>query len=146
MRSYTDPPAEILDYLSYYTGHEAGDSRQLQLAEGRQQGSSILARFESCGDRNTAEELAGTVLYIDSSRLPQLAEGEYYWAELIGLQVVTSAGVSLGQVIRMMETGANDVLVVSGDRERLIPYVAGVVVEQVDLAQSALVVNWDPEF
>ena len=83
---------------------------------------------------------------MDRGQLAALPNGEYYWADLIGLTVTTLSGVSLGRVIRLLETGANDVLVVQGDRERLIPYVFGVIVRTVDLEAGRMVVDWDPEY
>jgi 16S rRNA processing protein RimM len=78
-------------------------------------------------------------------KLP-LNKGEYYWIDLIGLRVVTEEGVELGQVERLLETGANDVLVVQGERERLIPFLIGLVVKQIDLTQGLMMVDWDPDF
>ena len=77
--------------------------------------------------------------------MPDTEEG-YYWVDLIGLEVVTTEEVMLGTVQSMMETGANDVLVVNGDRERLIPWIEGDVVQTVDLEKGSIVVDWDPEF
>ena len=77
--------------------------------------------------------------------LPPLEDGDFYWAELEGLRVVTVEGAELGVVKRLMETGANDVLVVQGERERLIPYVAAVV-RNVDLDSRTIEVDWDKDF
>jgi len=78
--------------------------------------------------------------------LPAPAAGEYYWADLVGLKVVTTEGVELGQVEHMMATGANDVMVVKGERERLLPFLPGRFVNEVDLAGGRIVVDWDPDF
>jgi 16S rRNA processing protein RimM len=84
--------------------------------------------------------------------LPELPSGEYYWYQLEGLDVFTVSGECLGKVHHLMETGSNDVVVVratSGSidqRERLIPYLPDQVVQQVDLDQGRMVVDWDPEF
>ena len=78
--------------------------------------------------------------------MPPLAPGEYYWADLEGLRVVTLDGVELGTVDHLFATGANDVLVVHGARERLLPFVRGTVVVEIDLDARLLRVDWDPEF
>jgi 16S rRNA processing protein RimM len=71
---------------------------------------------------------------------------EFYWADLIGLRVITVGGVDLGRIAQLFETGANDVIVVQGDRERLIPYIWQQVVRDVDLAAGEMRVDWDPDF
>ena len=91
-------------------------------------------------------KLTNALVVIERSELPDTEEDSYYWADLIGLQVVTTDGTELGQVERMMETGANDVVVVSGERERLIPWVKGSVIRSVDLDGRTIVVDWDADF
>jgi 16S rRNA processing protein RimM len=78
--------------------------------------------------------------------MPASDDGRWYWMDLIGLQVVTTGGVALGQVSGLLETGANDVLVVQGDRERLVPFVMDQYVKRVDLDAAVIEVDWDPEF
>jgi 16S rRNA processing protein RimM len=75
-----------------------------------------------------------------------LADGKYYWADLVGLRVVTQSGVELGRVSNLMETGANDVLVVKGDRDRLIPMVMGDYIKNIDLESGQITAEWDPDF
>jgi 16S rRNA processing protein RimM len=75
-----------------------------------------------------------------------LANGKYYWADLVGLRVVTQSGVELGRVSNLMETGANDVLVVKGDRDRLIPMVMGDYIKNIDLESGQINAEWDPDF
>ena len=72
--------------------------------------------------------------------------GEYYWADLVGLRVETVDGVELGRIEQLFETGSNDVIVVQGDRERLVPYIWEQVVREVDLEAGVMRVDWDPEF
>ena len=78
--------------------------------------------------------------------LPLLKENEFYWTDLVGLTVVTVDGVVFGKVVRLLQTGANDVLVVKGDRERCIPYIRPNVVCRVSLQDKLIEVDWDPEF
>ena len=87
----------------------------------------------------------GCDVAVERWRLPDLEDGEFYWTDLVGLRVVTADGVDLGEVERMLETGANDVMVVRGGLERLIPFLRGTVVQSVDVERGAIVVDWHPD-
>ena len=78
--------------------------------------------------------------------LPKTAPGEYYWADLEGLRVCDTAGSTLGHVDHLLETGVHDVLVLDGGPNQLIPFVPGRVVQDVDLKQGVITVDWDPEW
>ena len=78
--------------------------------------------------------------------LPPPKPGEYYWVDLEGLRVETVEGMELGRIDHLFATGANDVLVVRGERERMIPFVQPEVVTGVDFDAGVVVVDWDPEF
>ena len=93
-----------------------------------------------------AEELTGCKIFINPQQLPEPEEGEYYWSDLIGLAVESLQGEPLGVIASMLETGADDVMVLKGDRERLIPFVLGQIVTEVDLANQRMVVDWLPEY
>lgn len=148
--SYTAPLENILHYRPWYL--RAGDAaastpwQKLDVAEGRKQDKGIAVRFEAHHDRDAAQSVLGAEIAVQRDQLPLLAAGEYYWADLIGLKVVTLEGVELGVIDHLMETGSNDVLVVKGERERLIPYIPGQVIHEVDRAHAVLRVDWDPEF
>ena len=143
--SFTDPVENLLDYPDLELGRD-GRWERVRLVEGRRQGEALVARFDECTDRDQAALLVGAELAVTRDRLPAPGQGEFYWADLVGLQVVTTGGVELGRVDHMMATGANDVMVVAGDRERLLPFVPGQFVTEVDLAGGRIVVDWDPEF
>jgi 16S rRNA processing protein RimM len=143
--SFTDPVENLLDYPDLELGRD-GRWERVRLVEGRRQGEALVARFDECTDRDQAALLVGAELAVTRDRLPAPGQGEFYWADLVGLQVVTTGGVELGRVDHMMATGANDVMVVAGDRERLLPFVPGRFVTEVDLAGGRIVVDWDPEF
>lgn len=143
--SYTDPRENILQYDPWYV--RVGDGwREVTLAEGQRHGKTVIARLEGCADRDAAAAWVGHEIGVRRDQLPALEQDEYYWSDLEGLQVETTAGVALGRVSHLLETGANDVLVVRGDRERLIPYVRPDVVVQIDLDAGVIRVDWDPEF
>ena len=143
--SYTRPREAILKYRSWRL-KLAGDWRQFELAEGRRQGLGVVARFERIEDRDAAGRLVGSDIAVERSQLPTLKPGEYYWAELEGLKVVNLEGVELGTVEHLFETGgANDVMVVMGERERLVPYTTQTI-REVDLEHGIIRVDWDAEF
>jgi len=110
------------------------------------QGKGLIAKLEGVNDCNQAEALAGVEIAVASSQLPALAQGDFYWRDLLGLRVFTTDGVDLGIVDHLMETGANDVLVICGERERLVPFIMDQFVLAVDLAERRITVDWDPDF
>lgn len=142
--SHTQPRESILNYSPWYV-REGERWVPRELKGGRRHGKGIVAQLEGCEDRDRARTLLGAEIAITRDQLPKTEEGEYYWSDLIGLEVVTRGGQSLGRVDHLMETGANDVLVVNGERERLIPFIDEVI-ETVDLEGGVLTVDWDPEF
>ena len=110
-------------------------------------------KLKGVDDRDAANLLTNCEIVVDSSQLPQLEEGDYYWKDLMGCQVVTTEGYDLGKVVDMMETGSNDVLVIKanlkdafGIKERLVPFLDGQVIKKVDLTTRSIEVDWDPGF
>ncbi len=142
--SYTQPRENILKYVSWYV-REGDQWVRRSLLKGRRHGKAVVARIEGCDDREQARALIGADIAISREQLPEPERGEYYWSDLMGLEVVTVDGEKLGRVDHLMETGANDVLVVAGERERLIPFIDEVITS-VDLESGCLTVDWDPEF
>jgi 16S rRNA processing protein RimM len=145
VHSDTEPRDNILSYSPWYLERSAGWEPR-RLLDGRRQGKGLVARLQGCDDRDQAAELMGCLIAVPRDRLPALGQDEYYWSDLEGLRVVTADGVDLGQVSHLFATGANDVLVVDGERERLLPYVWDQVILQVDLEAGLIRVDWDPKF
>jgi 16S rRNA processing protein RimM len=143
VHSHTRPREAILNYRPWHIT-VGGTTRKFDVLEGRQQGKGLVARLTGCDDRDAAAELVGAEIAIDATQLPATGEREYYWADLEGLRVVNGAGVELGRVSHLFETGANDVMVVLGERERLIPF-GSAVVKEVDLDSGVIRVDWDAE-
>jgi 16S rRNA processing protein RimM len=143
VHSYTDPREAILNYPDWLI--ELGGRWQPQkVEEGKQHGKTVIARFEGVQDRDAAVEYMNARIGVQRDSLPQTGDGEYYWSDLEGLSVVRKDGNVLGKVAYLLETGANDVLVVQeGDREVLIPFVTGDVVKEVDLAKGEISVDWE---
>ena len=140
--SYTDPREAILDYDRWNL--KKGDAWQTtRVVEGKRHGKSVIARLDGFDDRDAAAELVGRDIAIERDALPNPEDGRYYWSDLEGLQVVHRDGTTLGRVAYLLETGANDVLVTDGDKERLIPFVAGKVILDVDFAAGVITVDWE---
>ena len=114
--------------------------------KGKKQGKLIVAHMTGCDDRNAALEFVNAKIFILKSQLPSLNDGDYYWDDLEGLSVETAEGELLGTVDHLLETGANDVLVLTGDKERLIPFVKDDIVLSVDLDKGVIRVNWQADY
>ena len=148
--SYTDPAEQIFTYQPWVI-YSRNECIPAEVAEWRWQGSKLIARFKHCESRNDADRLAGSEIFVVSEQLAALEENEFYWHELEGLAVRNLPGESLGVVKTLMETGANDVLLVEDERdgvrfERLIPYVWDQVVKQVDIQAGLITVDWFREY
>ncbi len=142
--SHTSPRENIVNYGPWLLDRDG--QRQWLEFSGRVQGRHVVAKLDGIDDRNQAEALAGCELYIRARQLPRLPAGDYYWSELIGLEVETLSAEPLGIVESMLETGADDVMVLSGERQRLIPFVIDEIVREIDLEARRMVVDWSPEF
>ncbi len=142
--SKTSPRENIVSYGPWFL--EQGSELKAVTLTGRLQGKNVLAKLEGVEDRTEAEGLTGCQIFIHPEQLPPLDVGEYYWSDLIGLAVETLQGVPLGVIASMIETGADDVMVLTGERERLIPFAVDQIVREVDLGNQRLVVDWSPEY
>jgi 16S rRNA processing protein RimM len=159
--SFTDPMEAIVEYDPWYIRpekrHTENDNtaawKKVRIKAGKRHAKTVIAKLEHCNDRDTALAYIGYEIAIEQVQLEQdRGENEYYWHELIGLRVINRQGVELGVVDHMMETGANDVVVVTengednNNRERLIPWAMHQTIIRVDLQQGVLEVDWDPDF
>jgi 16S rRNA processing protein RimM len=146
VHSYTEPRENIVSFPTW-TLQRGADQQVERVESGRVHGKNqVVAKLESVTDRDAAEELAGADILVARQSLEPCKDGEYYWTDLEGLRVVTSRGEDLGSVDHLLGTGSNDVMVVRGDRERLIPFIAEQVVREVDLGKGLIVVDWDADF
>lgn len=143
--SYTDPRENIIAYSPWLVNID-GQWQPMKVVAGRTQGKSVVVNLAGYDDRDAAVTLLGKDIAVLRKQLAAPAPGEYYWADLEGLRVVNTAGVEFGVVDHMFQTGANDVVVVKGDRERLIPFVQGEVILKIDLQQGVMEVDWDPDY
>ncbi len=143
--SDTEPSTNILDYGPWRV-RVGGDWVTHTVVQGRPHGHGLVVKLEGLNDRAAAAGLSGAEIAVSRSAMPSPGAQEFYWADLMGAEVVTREGLDLGKVDHLMATGANDVLVVLGERERLIPFVEDQVVVEVDLAAKRITVDWDPEY
>ena len=149
VRSYTDPPGNLLDYGPWQLRGATGTNNPGWVpmeVEAQRHGSGLIARFAGVRDRDAAVDLRGRGIGVSASVLPALEQDEYYWRDLIGAEVVNRAGVRIGEVERLFATPAHDVLVVVDDvGERMIPFVREWVVG-VFSECSRVVVDWQSDW
>jgi len=145
VNAFTALPGNLLDYSPWYLKLKGG-WQAIEPIAGRHHGKGLVVQLKECHDRDAAAALTGTDIGIYRSQLPPVDKDEYYWNDLIGLQVITRGGRLLGVVDQLFETGANDVMVVKGEQECLVPFIKGQVVESVDLETRIIRVDWDPDF
>ena len=145
VQSFTDPESALLRYQPWTLRH-AGVERELDGVKGRVTAKGVNATFPGIEDRDAAQALAGAEIWVPRSRLPKPKPGEYYWVDLEGLEVVNAEGIVLGRVSHLFDTAANQVMVVAGERERLIPFLEGSFVTKVDFDAGRIEVDWDADF
>ena len=143
IHSLTEPREAIFEYQPWLLG---ASLREVRLKQGKQHGNRLIALLEDTESREQAQALVNQPIAVFRDQFPNLPKGEFYWADLLGLTVRLADGRELGTIDNMLATGANDVMVVRGERERLIPFVPGQYVKNVDLAAGVVTVDWDPEF
>lgn len=164
--SYTDPMEAIVDYSPWLIRPESRNPGRENRAEwtkvtlkaGKRHAKTVVAKLENCNDRDAAMAYIGNEIAIEEQQLEKLTEqDEYYWRDLIGLRVINQQDIELGVVKSLMETGANDVLVVVSEVgtddgaeketiERLIPWTLDNAIISVDMEQKVITVDWDPDF
>lgn len=146
--SFTEPRDNILEYKPLYV-YRHGDWVPVDTNGGQLQGKAVVMSLENVIDRDQAMALIGSELAIKRSQLIEAEDDEFYWADLIGLSVVNTEEQLLGQVDHLLETGANDVLVVNGiepGTQYLIPFVLEKVVLSVDLDSKQIRVDWQTDY
>ncbi len=142
--SHTHPRKNILSYQPWSI-QVGGQWHTLAISNAQEQSKTIVAKIKGFDNRQQARMMLGTNIYVDRSQLPKLNKGEYYWQDLINLKVVNQLGIVLGTVKNLVYTGANHVLVVQGEKEHWVPYIAPFLCE-VDIEKQQILVDWDKDF
>lgn len=144
----TETLDSLFDYETWWLGRDERSDGQWQSYEVETvkiHSNILIAKLDGVDDRDAAFACKGMLVAVPRDQLPEPHEDEYYWSDLIGLNVANEQGVDFGKVVDVFETGANDVLVVKGDKERLIPFIDQVVL-QVDLDAKTMVLDWPIEW
>ncbi len=146
LESFSDPPDAIFRYRPWTLRTAQGAERELDGARGRSTAKGIVMQVPGVEDRDAAEALRGGEIFVPRSALPPPKPGQYYWVDLEGMRVVNTGAVDFGTVSHLFSTGANDVLVAQGDRERMIPFLEPDYIVSVDFEAGCITVDWDAEF
>ncbi|MDX1901524.1 MAG: ribosome maturation factor RimM [Gammaproteobacteria bacterium] len=141
--SYTESTDTLLNFHDWYLKYP-DQWKLIHIEASKRHGKSIIAKLESVHTPEAARRLTGKEIAIPRSQLPPIKENEYYWADLIGLTVLTVDQVKLGTVRYLIETGANDVMIIQDEhnREHAIPWITSVI-KQVSLEDKTIVVDWE---
>ena len=143
IQSFSSPPENILNYPSWIITNK-GEEDFYSIEQGRKQNNKIVVKLEKIDDRNTAESLINSKIQILRSDLPKLSNENYYWSDLVGLSVLNSEEKVIGKIESLIETGANDVMVVntSKDERILIPFVMHETIKEVNVELNYMKVDW----
>lgn len=147
---YTETPDGLLNYPTWWLSREEKGWQETMLLDGYVNGDKLTVKLAQCASRDEAAQLKGMKIAIPRNHLPHLpdsGEDGYYWSDLIGATVVNLLGQKLGNVVGLLETGANDVLRVQklNEKERLIPFIDPVIIS-VDLTLRQITVDWGIDF
>lgn len=147
INSFTQPPENILDYQPWLIkGKNEQQGKMMEYEKVEHHAKGMVVLLKGITDRNVAAQYTQCEIAVERSQLPVLSENEYYWSDLEGLNVINQDNVLLGKVDHLFETGSNDVLVIKGEKQHLIPYLMGNTIINVDLENKTISVDWDPEF
>lgn len=146
VHSFTEEREAILQYIPWYT-LERGIGKHVPLLQTEANDKHILVQIEGMSQREDIARYTNKDIVIQRTQLPVLPEEDFYWHELVGMQVVNTEDVNFGHVTEMMATGANDIMVVIlGDKRRLIPYLPDRVVLSISREKRQIRVDWDADF
>jgi 16S rRNA processing protein RimM len=148
--TFTHEQDGVFTYTPWLLGQE---NKEYVVDQWRTHNKGLVAKLVGVETRDDAESIKNLDISIKAQQLPQLAGDDFYWRELVGMQVVTEKGYSLGVLKELFETGANDVMLIKanlndafGQKERMVPYLLDQVVKQVDREAKTITVDWDPAF
>ena len=143
IQSFSSPPENILNYPSWIIANQGLEDFYL-IEQGKKLNNKIIVKLEKIDDRTTAEFLINSKIQILRSDLPKLTNESYYWSDLEGLNVLNSEDNMIGKIESLIETGANDVMVVNGSKNKrvLIPFVMHEIIKEVNIELNFVKVDW----
>lgn len=144
IRPYTAAVENLRHYATWWIGRD-GSWQPHVVTRAEVHGNGLIAELDGCNDRDVAAGFSGLNVAVPRAALPQTAGNEFYWTDLIGLDVVNGEGLALGRVTDILRTGANDVLVTNGERERMIPFIDDVI-RAVDPDAGVIRVDWGADY
>jgi len=145
VQTLTAHVGNLRDYPLWWLERDGG-WRETAVIAAKVQGKTLVAQFAGVNDREAAAGFRGCAIAVPREQLPQPQDNEFYWADLIGLKVINMQRHEFGRVARIVQTGANDVLVVEGtEKETLVPFIASAI-RKVDLAAGVIEVDWGKDY
>ncbi|CAL7959883.1 Ribosome maturation factor RimM [Gammaproteobacteria bacterium] len=144
INSFTSPKRNIIDFRPWLIQRN-NSWEEIRVEASREHSDNIIVKLPNCSSPEEAQNFTNTKIAVWQKQLPKLQPNEYYWMDLIGLKVINLQEIEFGVVQDLMATGANDVLIVAGDRKRLIPYISNIILN-VDLAKKIIQVDWQQDF
>ena len=143
--SWTDPPESLFEYHPWLLGEQL---ERTEILEWRRSGQRLVARLSGIDSPELAARLSDQLIHVTRDQLPEPEPGSYYWHDLVGLQVVNLQGYAWGSIVRMLATGANDVMEIASEQHGkvLIPFVQPDVVRSVDCEVGRVMVDWPEDW
>jgi len=135
--SYSNPRENITSYGTWIVNDVVYKS-----VESKKNGKLIVAKLNGIDDKDLALTMIGQKIEIEKEQLHELDNDQYYWHDLVGLEVTNKQGVNFGTIKSLLETGAHDVVIINGDRERIVPYIMHQTIIDVNLEKNSMLVDW----
>lgn len=135
--SYCEPRENISSYATWIVNDKVFES-----VESKRNGKLMVAKLKGIDDKDTALSLIGQKIEINKEQLHCLDNDKFYWHDLVGLEVTNKQGVKFGTIKSLLETGAHDVVIINGDRERIVPYIMDQTILEVNIEKNSMLVDW----
>jgi len=145
VHSFTEPADNIFHYAHWQIrAYQKNNAtwRPIEIESHKPHGSAFIVKFKGYEDRDQALLLKNHTIATDRTALPELKDNEYYWSDLVGLEVINTNGESFGVVDYLFETGANDIIATKGKKTHYIPYIKQVI-KSIDLEKKIILVEWE---
>lgn len=145
LNSYTEPYDNLLVYRPWQICLN-GVWKTVEITQTKINGQQLLVKLAECDTPEQAKLYTNCEIAVWREQLATLPKDDYYWTDLEGLTVINKQGKILGKVNHLLATGANDVLVIKGTKEYLIPYLPELFIDKVDLINQQIIVDWDEDY